>query len=56
METDGDPEVSLSGHDLNPIVLDPALTRPKTTLEVPGDPWVPLHPEESSSENLLPRE
>ena len=42
METDGEPEVSLSGQDIDPIVLDPSLTRPKTTLKVPGDPWVPL--------------
>ena len=55
METDGEPEVPLSGQDIYPIVLDPALTRPKITLQVPGDPWVPLDPDESSSENLLPR-
>ena len=55
METDGIPEVQLSGQESNPIVLDPALVAPLTDLDQPGDSMVPLDPEEWSSEFLIPR-
>jgi len=55
METDGIPEVQLSGPGSNPIVVDPALVAPLTDLNQPGDSMVPLDPEECSSEFLIPR-
>jgi len=55
METDGIPEVQLSGQESNPIVMDPALVEPLTDLNQPGDSMVPLDPEECSSEFLIPR-
>ena len=55
METDGIPEVQLSGPGSNPIVADPALVAPLTDLNQPGDSMVPLDPEECSSEFLIPR-
>ena len=53
METVGIPEVQLSGPDYNPIVVDPALVVPLVDLNQPGDPMVPLDPEECSSEEVL---
>ena len=55
METDGVPEVRPSGQDLNPIVLNPTLVVPLIDVKSPGDSMVPLDPEESSSEYLVPR-
>ncbi len=55
METEGIPEVQPSGQEPNPIVLEPALVEPPTDLNQPGDSMVPLDPEESSSEFLIPR-
>ena len=42
METDGIPEVQLSGQESNPIVLDPALVEPLTDLDQTGDSVVPV--------------
>ncbi len=55
METAGITEVQLSGQEANPIVLEPALVEPQTDVNQPGDSMVPLDPEESSSEFLIPR-
>ncbi len=55
METDGTPEIQLSGQESNPIVLNPALVVPLTDIDQPGDSVVPLDPEECSSELLSPR-
>ena len=52
METEGSPEVQLSGQESNPIIADPALVAPLIDVNQPGVSLVPLDPEECSGESL----